>query len=409
MGIQVIKMRKTKALSLALGGLLLLSSLVLLASPVLADSGNGNGHGNGPWSEDGGMNPADQGNGDEMYQKGVDRSLMGKMNYSYGYGQGGFVFYTLNEDTGEISDYGLFTSEGERVLIASILIEGFVPESVEARGSIVVMEEGNLTAVIHDNPTGMFHLFVDEPANVTLVLAGEMMVVESKVLNESSDLSYQLRISDGVSSGMVASDDPFEVSVDGTVIACNVTEHLMVRFLPQVQHRHQWMEQVLMEAVQNGRVAAEVSLVGGQEGGIFDTVSYRSELQVQVQQVIRNRFQLQAQGQNGQGALLLIHTEAGTMDMSQDRLRVRLNDRDMSCVPDPLQLLYGQPDEACYTVIDDGEVQQMLVYLPADTLGTVTVEGLDAMSELLSPVGIAMMVGAVGLVALAGIAVFRKR
>ena len=97
------------------------------------------------------------------------------------------------------------------------------------------------------------------------------------------------------------------------------------------------------------------------------------------------------------------------MDMSQDRLRVRLNDRDMSCVQDPLQLLYGQPDEACYSVIDDGEVQQMLVYLPADTLGTVTVEGLDAMSELLSPVGIAMMVGAVGLVALAGIAVFRKR
>jgi len=404
-------MRTLKALSLVLGGMLLFSALALFAVPVSADgNGTGDGNGNGPWSEDGGQTPADSGNdNNKTYQKGVDKSLMGKMQYTYGHGQGGFIFYDIDETTGIITDYGLITSDGEKVLLSSIAVEGFVPDDIDLHGSIAKLVDGDDIAVIHDNPTGMYHLFVNGSANVTMVLGGDMVVIENKVLNESCNMTYQLVISDGESSGMIASDDPFEVTENGTVVKCNVTEHLMIRFLPQVAHRHQWMEMVLMQAVQNGQVAAEVTLVADDEGGIYDTVSYRNELQVQVQSVIKNKFQLSAQGQNGQGALLLIHTETGTMDMTQDRLRVRLNGTEMKQVDDPLELIYGQADEACYAVVDDGEVQQLLVYLPSETLGTVTVEGVDALSALLSPIGLAMVIGAVGLVALAGVVAFRKR
>ena len=183
----------------------------------------------------------------------------------------------------------------------------------------------------------------------------------------------------------------------------------MVRFLPQVAHRHQWMEMALMQAIQEGRVAAEVTLLAGDDGGIYDTVSYRQELNVQVRNIVRNSFELTAQGENAQGALMLVHTEMGTMDMSQDRLRVRLNDQDMRCSEDPLELMYGQPEDACYTVIDDGEVQQLLLYLPASFLGSVTVESVDPLAELFSPMGVAIMIGAVALVALAGVMAFRKR
>jgi len=169
------------------------------------------------------------------------------------------------------------------------------------------------------------------------------------------------------------------------------------------------MEMVLMQAIQEGRVAAEVTLVGDNEGGIYDTVCYRQEMNVQVQKVVRNQFRLMVQGENAQGALMLVHTEAGTMDMSQDRLRVRLNDQDMRYAEDPLELLYGQPEEACYTVISDGEVQQMLVYLPASTLGAISVESVDPLAALFSPAGIAVIVGAMALVALAGVVAFRKR
>lgn len=395
-----------------LGGMLLISALALFAVPAVADNGNGNGNGEvgqGPWSDGGGETPEGAGPNEDMYQKGVNNSLMGKMSYAYGYGQGGFVFYTVDEENGTITDYGLFTSDGEKALIDSISVEGFVPGEIDVHGSIAQLIEGGTIAVLHDNPTGMYHLFVEEATNVTIVLSGDMVVTENKVLNESSNLTYQLVISDGVSTGIIASDDPFVVTESGTVITCNVTEHLMVRFLPQVAHRHQWMEMALMQAVQEGRVAAEVTLVGNGEGGIYDTVAYRQELNVQVQQVVRNKFMLMAQGENAQGALLLVHTESGTMDMTQDRLRVRLNDQDLRYAEDPLELIYGQPEDACYTVISDGEVQQMLVYLPASTLGSISVESIDPLSQLFSPAGIAIIVGAMALVALAGVVAFRKR
>jgi len=399
----------SKALSLMLGGMLLISSLVLFAVPAAADGGNGNGGGHGPWSDGGGESPDDAGPNDNMYMKGVNKSLMGKMSFAYGNGQGGFVFYSMDEENGTITAYGLFTSNGEKVLIDSISVEGFVPEEIDVHGSVAKLTDDGARAVVHDNPTGMYHLFVDDATNVTIVLSGDMTVVENKVLNESNNLTYQLIISDGNSTGVIASDDPFEVSENGTVIECNVTEHLMVRFLPQVAHRHQWMEMVLMQAVQEGRVAAEITLVGDDGSGIYDTVSYRQEMNVQVQQVVKNKFKFMAQGENAQGALMLVHTESGTMDMSRDRLQVRLNDQDMRYTDDPLELLYGQPEDACYTVIDDGEVQQMLVYLPANSLGAITVESIDPLAALFSPAGIAIMVGALALVALAGVVAFRKR
>ncbi len=401
-------MRKSKALSLVLGGLLLISSLALFAVPAMAGGGNG-GSGHGPWSDGGGESPEGAGPSDDMYQRGTGKSLMGKMGYAYGHGQGGFVFYTVDEMNGTITAYGLFTSDGEKVLVDSISVEGFSPEEIDVHGSIAKLIDGGTVEVIHDNPTGMYHLFVEEAANVTIVLSGNMSVIENKVLNESSDLTYQLVISDGVSTGVIASDDPFEVSVNGTVVECAVTEHLMVRFLPQVAHRHQWMEMALMQAVQDGRVAAEVTLVGEGENGIFDTVSYRQEMNVQVQKVVRDQFRLVAQGENPQGALVLVHTEEDTMDMSQDRLRVRLNDQDLRHSENPLELLYGQPEDACYAVISDGEVQQMLVYLPASTLGALTVESVDPLDALFSPAGVAVIVGAMALVALAGVVAFRKR
>jgi len=396
----------SKAFGLMLGGMLLISFLAL---PAMADSGNGGGNGQGPWSDGGGESPDDAGTNEDMYQKGVNRSLLGKMGYAHGHGQGGFVFYTVNEVNGTITTYGLITSEGEKVLVDSISVEGFLTEEIDVHGSIAKLIDDGATVVMHDNPTGMYHLFVDEATNVSIVLSGDMVVTENKVLNGSSNLTYQLVVSDGVSTGVIASDGPFVVSENGTVIGCAVTEHLMVRFLPQVAHRHQWMELAMQQAVQEGRVAAEVTLVGDSEGGIYDTVSYSQELNVQVQQLIKNKFGLMTQGENAQGALMLVHTDAGTMDMSQDRLRVRLNEEDMRYVENPLELLYGTPEEASYTVIDDGEVQQMLVYLPASALGAITIESLDPLAELFSPAGIAVIVGAMALVALAGVVAFRKR
>jgi hypothetical protein len=403
-------MRTSKILGLVLGGMLLLSALAMVATPVLAN-GNGAGNGNGTGSEGSGEQSSNSSDGVNAgtYQKASGNSLLGKMGYSYGHGEGGFVFYDLDEDTGIISDYGLNTSYGEKVLISNITVDGFVPDSVITTGSVAKLVDDDTMVMVHDNPTGMYHLFVNGSANVTIVLAGDMVVTEQRTLNESCDMTYQLVISDGNVTGMIASEDPFMVTENGTVIGCTVTEDLMVRFIPQTAHRYQWLETALMYAVQNGSVGAEVTVMADDGESVYDVMCYRNELQVQVQKVAQNKLQMSVGGQNQQGCLLLINTDAGTMDMTQQRLRVCLDGTEISEADDALEMMYGQSDKACYIIVEDEGVQQMLVYLPADTVGAITVEGVDELSELFSPISLAMMIGAVGLVAVAGIVVFRKR
>lgn len=335
-----------------------------------------------------------------------DKEDKGSVEVSDGHGQGEFIFFDLDYETGIITDYGLNTTAGEYTLLESITVEGFVPEESDLHGSLVKIVDEKDIIVLHDNPTGMCHIFLDEPTNVTLVLAGDFVVTEEKELNESSNYTYQLLVSDGNFTGMINSDSPFEVTENDTVVKSNATD-LMMHYSPKIVHSNKWIEAALLHAIQDGRVAAQVMIAADEGNGISDVVSYSNELQVQVHKVMKNEFELSAQGQNGQGYLLLIQIQ--TMDLSQERLKVRLNEQGIRQAEEPLEMIYGQPEEACYAILDDGEVQEMIVYLPANTLGTVNVQGYDALSELLSPMGLALVIGAFGLVAMAGFVAFRKR
>jgi hypothetical protein len=327
--------------------------------------------------------------------------------YEMGHGRGEFIFFDLNESSGIISDFGLNTTEGEKVLLENISIEGFVPEDIAILGSLIKMSGENGSVVLHDNPTGLIHLFMDDDVEITIVLAGEIRVIEEKELDDSSNLSHQLVISDGRSKGMIGSDGRFDVSENGTKVRCKSSD-LMVKFLPQLTVHQNWRERLLMQAIQEGRVAAEVTLNTDGGESTYDLLSYRKELKVKVQDVQRNRFQFSVGGDNQLGAILLIRTDEGTMNMVQERPRVMIDGEEMRMVEEPVELLFEEPEVACYGVFTDGDIHQMVVYLPAGTLGTLTVEGVDDRLELLSPQGLAMAIGAIGLVTLAAVAVLRR-
>jgi hypothetical protein len=331
----------------------------------------------------------------------------GDVAYGAGHGLGEFIFFDLNESSGVISDYGLNTTEGEKVLLRNVSIEGFVPEDIKTLGSLVKMSGENGSVVLHDNPTGLMHILMKQDAEVTIELAGELRVVEEMELDDSGNLSYQLLISDGRSEGMIASDGELEVSENGTMVSCESRE-MMVKFLPQLTIHQNWRERLLMEAILEGRVASEMTLNADDGGSSYDVLSYRSELNVQVQDVRRGSFQFYVGGENQLGAVLLVRTDKSTIDLAQERLRVMVDGQEMRLVEEPVELLYEDPEVASYGVFTEGDAHQMMVYLPAGMLGTITVEGVDPLSELLSPLGLAMVAGAIGLVVLAAVAVFRR-
>ena len=68
-----------------------------------------------------------------------------------------------------------------------------------------------------------------------------------------------------------------------------------------------------MEAILEGRVAIEMTLNADDGGSRYDVLSYRSELNVQVQDVRRGSFQFYVGGENQLGAVLLVRTDKSTI------------------------------------------------------------------------------------------------
>ncbi len=326
--------------------------------------------------------------------------------YEMGHGQGDFIFFDLNESTGVISDFGLNTTEGEKVLLENISIEGFVPDDISVLGSLIKVSGENGSVVLHDNPTGLVHLFMDDDVEMTIILAGDLRVIEEKELDDDGNYSHQLVISDGRSEGMIGSDDRFDISENGTKVRCE-SDDLMVKFLPQLTIHQNWRERLLMQAIQDGQVATEVTLSTNGGRSSYDLLSYDQQLKVKVQDVRRNSFQFYVGGDNDLGAVLLIRTDEGTMDLTE-RPRIMIDGQRIPMVEEPMELLFEEPETACFGAFTENGVHQMVVFLPAGTLGTLTVEGVEPLSALLTPLGLTMVLGAIGLVALAAVAVFRR-
>lgn len=332
----------------------------------------------------------------------------GSVAYDQGSGEGEHIFFKLNETSGHISDYGLNTSEGRKVLIANISIEGFNASEMIGLGSLVKISNDNTSLTMHDNPTGLMHAKMKRVTSVSVELAGELTVIEEMESDDEEGTSYQLIVSDNDTRGLIASDRPFEVLENGTFIETDCKD-LLVRFLPHVDPERGWMETVLMEAVEDGRISAEVFLAMNGEGGNSDVISYGTDVVIDVRSVEEDRFQIEAGGDNQDGMLILVHVDERTLEMIEGRLQVNLAGEDLQLVHEPMVLLYEHPSEPCYSVIDEDGANQMLIFLPSQSLGMVTVEDVGPWASLLTPAGLIMTVGSVALVLLAGFLVLRKR
>lgn len=339
---------------------------------------------------------------------GLEVKNNGSVIYDQGRGEGKNISFHLNETSGLISDFGINTPDGNKVLLDNISLEGFVPSKLMFLGSLVKMSDENSSLTMHDNPTGLIHAKMKRNVVVNVELAGDLVVIEEKELDEDGNVSYQLVISDNITRGSMISNNPFQVLDNGTVIESECTD-FMVRFLPHLDMDRGWMEAVLMEAVEDGRISAEVILAMDDDDGVSDIIPYDAMIQVELRSLHKNRFQISVEGENPGGVLLLIRAEESVMEMIEGRLQVGLADVELDLVNEPMVLLYEHPEDPSYAVIGDGGANQMLIYLPSNLLGVVTVEGIDPWASLLSPAGSIMTAASVALVLLAGFVVFRKR
>ena len=355
----------------------------------------------------------------EMMQEGKKYALFDQFSYANGSADGYFVAFRLNETTGTITDYSLKTEDGPVLIFESIGIADFAPADPEVHGAVMLFGNETIQIIVHDNPTGMYHVVANNTeATVSFKIAEGMNVTQISLGpgNEPSDQRNALMISNNDVEGIITTDDGsivVENGLSGTYI--NVTfvdDHAMFRAKPTFPHRHMHDEQAMLEAIVRNRMACEISLIVRNGSAMYDIMEYQHQFRMTVTQAEQNRITLQVSSEDHAGKVILMNMDRLTMETKNGQVTVKIDGKGVRASTNPLEVLYasGSSDEdAVYTVLQNADSSQLLVYVPSFSTHVLSIESLIPGAEIFGIAGIAAVIGAVVVVGSAATVLFIKR
>lgn len=415
--------------------------------------GKGNGSDHGPqWKDASGPDDGNNGKGNdhdghEGVEEGYRKHFFGHFNLTDGVVDGKFITFAFDESSGDVSDYALRNNSGEVNFFDSIQIIGFAPSNVSLHGSVMLVRNASVQAIIHDNPTGMFHVVSNETnttvsfllasgmnalplspeveeeqeqereRNETVIEDDENETLENAMVSEDMDrhLAVAVAIIGNGAYGVIATDEgniTIDTTSHGTYVNVTISyDHAMFRAKPVFSH-HRMNEDAILQAISEGRVAGELSLVLRDGVTSYDTMEYRDQFRIQLLSAERDRIQLRLEDQEHRGKVVILNIDEGTFDSQKGELRLELDGATIKATTNPLEVLYADgsaPSDAVYCVIESDGVSQFLVYVPSFSVHQLSVSSLGPMDALLSLMGIVAIVGALALVAVAGFLMLKRK
>ncbi len=441
-----------KVFAIAIG----IGLLSFLPSMALAD-GDGNGgsndgrQGNGnafghdqQWKDKSGSDNGNNGNDidNDVSQKGVEKGykkqLFGHFNMTDGVVDGKFITFAFDEGSGNVSDYALRNGSGQVTFFDSIQILGFSPSNISQHGSVMLVMNSSVQVIIHDNPTGMFHVVSNETnTTISFLLAPGMSALplspsvwewreaerngtevdDLNIMPEEpdEDLGIAVAIFGNGAYGVIATDDgniTIDESENGTFVNVTVSfDHAMFRAKPVFSHHHM-NQNAILQAISEGRVAGELSMVLVDGVATYDTMEYRDQFRIHLMSAERDRIQLQVEDQEHRGKVVILNVDEDAFNSQKGELRLELDGVAIRSTTNPLEVLYEdgtEASDAVYCVIESDGVSQFLVYVPSFSVHQLTLTSLGPMDALFSVMGVVAIVGALAIVAIAGILVLRRK
>ncbi|MDD1748077.1 MAG: hypothetical protein LUQ16_09975, partial [Methanomassiliicoccales archaeon] len=324
------------------------------------DGGQGNGNAYGhdqQWKDRSGSDNGNNGNGvgNDVSQKGVEKGykkqLFGHFNMTDGVVDGKFITFAFDESSGNVSDYALRNGSGEVAFFDSIQILGFAPSNISQHGSVMLVMNSSIQVIIHDNPTGMFHVVSNETnTTISFLLAPGMSALPlspliweggeternhtawttSDMMTEEGDedLGIAVAILGDGAYGVIATDEG-NITIDDTEngIFVNVTislDHAMFRAKPVFSH-HYMNQNTILQAISEGRVAGELSMVLVDGVATYDTMEYRDQFRIQLMSAERDRIQLQVEDQEHRGKVVILNVDEDAFNSQKGELRLELD------------------------------------------------------------------------------------
>ena len=436
---------------------LVAASLIGIASTAaIASNGSGSHLDKTPdldkmWKDRSGFMP---GNGNEpgkdysqkmeqMLKEGMKHGFFGRFNYSNEVMNGRFVAFELNESSGLIQNYSLKTGNGPIAVFDSVSIGGFVPTNISVQGSVMLVRNGTVQEIVHDNPTGMLHMVASGAVSVSLKLADGMRATKivrngydddiQCNLTEVKNIDNQLasRAQDKVAAsgdrtgvlisgkGLIAfvATDQGNITIDATqnstyLNATFTNDHLVFRAVPFFSKHHGAHEQAILYAIEQRRIVSEAYIMVRNGSAYVEILEYERTFTMIVKEARNGHLKLEVSSETHEGRVVIINLDQQTIDALKDRLNVKLDGADVRSTSNPLEVLYATgalPSNAVYCVTESNGTTQLMVYVPSFSVHSISVDSVGPLAQVMGFAGLFALIAAMVIVAGAAFVLLRRK
>jgi len=356
---------------------------------------------------------------EEMMGEGMRYAMFSELQYANGVANGTFVHFLLNETTGMVTNYSLKTLSGVVKIFDNIEVKDFYPSSLKVQGAVMLLRNESVQIIVHDNPTGMYHVVAnDTQTTVSFKIAEDINVNQISLFSadHEDDSREAVIISSGSVQGVIASDEgPLSVETGSAGTYVNVTfveDHVMFRAKPVFAHGNMNNEQAMLQAIIQNRMACELSLMVRNGNAMYDIMEYQHQFRMSVMEAERNRVVIEVSSPNHEGKVILMNMDMQTMETKKGQMTVKLDGADIRWTANPLDILYAtgsNGSDALYTVLNGGETSQLLIYVPSFSVHVLSIQSVLPGTEIFGIAGIAAGLAAVAVVGAAAAVIFVRR
>jgi len=273
--------------------------------------------------------------------------------HSAGNAYGQYVTFTIDNQTGNILNYGI---EGNPLF--NISIANFNNISTATLGSITRISnaDGSIVIQIHDNPAAVINLLTNKSTSVTFTLADSV--------NAAKEDNF-IRIESGSIVGYILGMGTVTSSVSATQVKMDASPNSAVVFraAPVNMPMFGQMHKRLSQEIARNRVGMEVAFG---RNGTYDFINYTAGMHLKVQTMDRDRIRLLVNATNLTGRIIAINLDNSSLAIGpSDRLRIRYDEQLIQCMDDPNVVFNGTDTPLCWlSPIQDRARVQLMIYAP---------------------------------------------
>lgn len=310
-------------------------AVVLLAAPVLGQIGGGmmgDGRpGAGAWGD------TMRGKAKDMMTTGNQiRGAQGMMGmgfmHSQGNSYGSYVTFSVDNDTGEIRDYGILGI----TVFDSIDVSGFDFKESRTMGALteVLSKDGSSVIQLHDNPAAVINIMTKTPAMITFDLADGV--------NASKQDSIA-KIEIGDLTAFITSTNATSINIAGGAVKIDSGLNAIFRAIP-VNMPGGVMDQRFMGEMMRNRVGAEISIGTSGKSSI---VNYSEGMNVMIRSMDRDRIRIAINSTDPSAKFFMMNLDNSTMMWNQgQRIRLYIDNMPMRQVMTQDELF--DANESCF-------------------------------------------------------------